>query len=334
VGDVAFDKAITVVGPKSVILAILTDKGRAAMWEVIVTLQGRVVDGVIRCPVGAMSARVVGFERVMTSVAELATALSLQSDDIPNRLLTNVCDDLDANVRLRNLNELLTAHPNSPEARTAIEVARKDGDQRVQLAGAKHVEHSDNLDAMLGIVTSDACEEVRLDALDHWVRKGASARVIPLLDNLLDDPSPLIQCAAAHGLGRLKAHAVVESLVAHLDGAETVVVRAITEVLGTLGRNDVQLTLLQLLRHSDEAVQLTAVEALGHVGTGAVIERLTPYTKGVFTNNTLRNAACKALAQIEARMEAKSSSLSATTQRTPTPKDDNMDSPVPPPPSG
>lgn len=331
VGDVAFDKAVTVVGPQSMILAFLTEKGRAAVWEVVVTLQGRVVDGVIRCPVGAMSARVEGFERVMTSVAELATALCVESDNIPNRLLTNVCGDLDPNVRLRNLNELLTAYPTTPEARTAVGVAREDADQRVQLAGAKHQEHSDNLHDMLGIAASDACEEVRLEALDHLVRSGTTTDVIPLLINLLDDPNPLIQCAAVRGLGHLKALACGDSLVELLDGADTLVVRAITEVLGKLGRADVQPILLQLLKHSDEATRMAAVEALGHVGTIAVIERLTPYTKGVFTNGTLRNAACKALEQIDARLEAQSSPLSAPIRRTQTSTGDNMDSPKPPP---
>lgn len=330
VGDVAFDKAIAVTGPKAMVLALLNENARAAVWEVVVTLHGRVVNGVIQCPVGAMSARVEGFQRVMTSVNELAGALSIQSDDIPNRLLTTVGNDLDPNVRLRNLTELLAQYPDTPEAGKATELARADDDQRVQLIGAKHLKHNTSFDDMGAIAASDAHDDVRLEALNHLVHKGSSKRVIPLLIRLLNDQNTVIQCAAVRGLSQLKAHACVDTLIELIEGAEKPVIRTIAEALGTLGRADVQPTLLQLLKTSDEATQMAALEALGHVGTTTVIERLTPYTKGVFTKGSLRNAACKALEQIDSRLNANPPAQTVTIHETPTPEKIDIDSHEPP----
>ena len=155
---------------------------------------------------------------------------------------------------------------------------------------------------MWTIAASAASDDVRLEALENWVRNTPVDAIRERLLRLLEDPSPVIQCAAIQSISQLRIRSCADTLVNHMDGAEPPALRAIAEALGNIGHAASQPALLQLLKHTDGRVQLAALNALGCIGTPTVIERLKPYTKGAFTNKSLRIAASRALEKIQSRL--------------------------------
>jgi len=300
-GDVAFDKAILVQGREPIAMACLGPEGRAASWEVVQTLRGTVQNGEIRCPVAPLDSANQSIQRVLNSVLELAKTFDLDPDGIADHLHKNIHAEMDPNVRFTAISVLFEHFPRSDAAQTAAVEAQQDPDSRIQLAGAKHPRDHSSVQQIGNVLLSNASDTVRLDALAHLVAVGPVNQILPLLLDRLTDNSPAIQCAAARALGQMADHRCMDALIRRADDADSGLLHAIADAFALLGSADAQPTLLSMLKHSDETVQVAAMTALGAVGTEAILERLTPYTKGMMTEGPLRQTAIESVQRVQLR---------------------------------
>jgi HEAT repeat protein len=88
-------------------------------------------------------------------------------------------------------------------------------------------------------------------------------KAVPLLENALKDPSPLVRHEAAFAMGQLEFKSAVPALIEAMEDDESVLVRHESAVaLGSIGDERARKGLIARLDDSDEDVRLSAECAL------------------------------------------------------------------------
>jgi len=160
----------------------------------------------------------------------------------------------------------------------------------------------------LVVLLGDADEEVRLFAA---VMLGSikEAEAVPALIRALSDPDVNVRHAAAASLGQMGAPEAVPRLIEALRSEPWLQYPAI-HALGEIGDPRAAPALLELLE--DELLRAPALEALGRVAGREALARITAHL--LDSDPALRNAAIRAVVEIEQRATASGESLDPEVQ--------------------
>lgn len=143
----------------------------------------------------------------------------------------------------------------------------------------------------------------RLDVL-RMVRSMPAARVRPLMQLMLEEGALELARRAVGWVKETRCDDCLRHLVKVMHRFDDrALARSVAEAMGELRDPKAQPTLLNLLNREDDAVRISALEALGRVGGREVLPTILPYTKGLFVDRDLKRAAREAMERIEARGE-------------------------------
>ena len=254
---------------------------------------------------GALEVLKVGEETARRQAVDRLAA-SVHPDAIPPLLLA-VGDD-SWGVRQAAI-EALAAFP-SPALVPALEAALREGQDAGLRNAAMEIYVRLGADAVEPLVTllGDTDEEVRLFAavmLGSIEESGAA----PALIQALSDPDVNVRHAAAASLGQMGAPEAVPRLIEALRSEPWLQYPAI-HALGEIGDPRAAPALLELL--GDEFFRAPALEALGRVAGREALARIAAHL--LDPDPTLRNAAIRAVVEIEQRATASGESLDPEVQ--------------------
>ncbi|MBD2160463.1 HEAT repeat domain-containing protein [Limnothrix sp. FACHB-1083] len=134
--------------------------------------------------------------------------------------------------------------------------------------------------ALIQLAIGDANTRVRYAAVSQFDSLGGQDpdRSLELLRELLSDPEPDVQAAAADCLGGLKLTAAYEDLVAlYQSSGEWLVRFSILSALGELGDLRAVDVLLSALASDNELERLAAIGALGELADDRALPHLLPF---------------------------------------------------------
>ena len=192
----------------------------------------------------------------------------------------------------------------------ALEASLRDGDDAGSRNAAMeiYVRLGSSATAPLLAFLSDSDEEVRLFAAVMLGSLKAPAAV-PALVQALSDPDVNVRHAAAASLGQIGSPEAVPRLVDALHGEPWLQYSAL-HALGEIGDPRAAPALLSLL--DDETLRMPALEALGRLAGREALARIAPHL--LDPDPALRNAAIRAVVEIEQRATASGESLDPDVQ--------------------
>ncbi|MBI2374698.1 MAG: hypothetical protein HYV07_11940 [Deltaproteobacteria bacterium] len=308
VGDEAFDGELAVFGDELFVVALMDESTRAllgsscARWSLAVT--GRELVVAVSDPTEAE------LEDALDVASELAERLSLAPRDVAARLAQNVARDSLVPVRLRNLELLLAHFPWASEARDASETAIRDSSHQVRLLGAISLGASGVEPLFTLMEDPRAPASIRERALLALLRMAPvgegrpafDARLASVLERVFEserDEARTMALLRLDSMGRRPdAGKIIEATwEADVDSA--------VAMLGTLRfthDRSVEKGLVMLARRSAPRAAFAALEAIGRVGTVAVVADLRKVAE---TGNDpdVRREARRAIARIQSQVD-------------------------------
>jgi HEAT repeat protein len=193
----------------------------------------------------------------------------------------------------------------------ALEVALRDGDDAGSRNAAMeiYVRLGSAATRPLLALVSDADEEVRLFSC---VMLGSmkEAEAVPGLVAALSDPDVNVRHAAATSLGQIGSPAAVPRLVEALRGEPWLQYPAL-HALGEIGDPRAAPAIVELL--DDELLCAPALDALGRLAGRDALPHIAPHL--LDPDPALRNAAVRAVVEIEQRATASGESLDPEVQK-------------------
>lgn len=268
-GDPGFDDAFSIEGPTLQLFALLDADTRRRMCAVNGAGRLEISPGRIE----AVISRDEPVVDVLPSLLEIGKRLGTPAD-IPRKLVENVKQDFDGEVRLQNLLLLLRELPGDPATVEALRAACRDWSPATRLRAA----------TALGPEGRSLIVELAHGLEDDSV----SAEAVSILDEELPLERVEALLGRAGSSGRLKtAFACVEALGRREDpAAET--------------------SLVQALQQERPEVRVAAANALARSGSAAAVLPLKAAAERLPLDRELRHATRQAIAQIQSRVQGAS----------------------------
>jgi len=295
-GDAAFDYDARITGDEAMSLAVLDHTTRQAVLREVVQGEAKVGNG----KVVLKKRRLGDLERAVPGVLELARQLRLDENLVAESLATNAEHDPHQGVRLRNLRVLIEKNPAAETTKATCRRLLGAAQPELRLEAALSLgEEGREVVAEIAELTS-CSEDLRVRAVESLLRPFAEGQVGPLMDRLLDDPSPRVRRAAIIGLGRGQHAPGAERLQELIPDADPRTAEEIAVALGRIGDPRGEPGLLLLLESSATRTRAAAVSALARVGTARAVEPLLSLTGlGI---SALSREARAAIQQIQSRI--------------------------------
>jgi HEAT repeat protein len=313
-GDTAFDLNVRVLGNEAKALALLDSDTRELVLRHIAHGWAAVDNGRLSCRHREL--RQAG--NAVPELLELARHLVIRCQDVPARLAANAHYDATEGVRFRSLLVLLSQFA---EHEVTGEVCRKLLEltqqklrngmpcDRVELEAARALADQ-GLETVCDMALHATGDKLRLRAIEHLTRASWAEQVLPVLEQLLDDPSIPVLNAAINAIGRFRHQPAVAKLLALLRPrapTTAVIVQALTRIADPR----VEESLLPLLRSADLHVLTTTISALARLGSIRAVEPLLQLAR---TKRGLARRVEEAIERIQSRLpDAEPGQLSIAT---------------------
>ncbi|MBI3268182.1 MAG: HEAT repeat domain-containing protein [Planctomycetes bacterium] len=303
VGSADFDRRALVSGLQAESLAVLDERTRPMLLQFL--KQGGKLEGgtlSLERPETIKEPRALAWN--VQAVVELARALSIKKQEVPDRLLRNATQDPEPGVRRRNLEALLTGFAGSVEARSACEAALREKNPAIRLLAIQGLGEAGWTAAQELVEAADVPLELRAEALGHLVEVLPNERLLPIVERALASRWEPLVCPALAGFRRLRHPPAFESLEARAREAQhPATVTALAEALGEHYGARAQAALLGLLRHESFAPRVAAARWLGRVGDVGAVEPLLACAQAApLLGGELRGAARDAVKAIQGRL--------------------------------
>lgn len=297
-GDGAFDAAVRLKG---------TDEARA-----LATADATLRD-LIRTAVGSFDARCNGARlramiRSSADAEEAAKALIHIAErlsrlrETPEALAANARRDPVAGVRLENLVRLRDVHGSwEGTAATLLAIAQADPEGAVRLEAARSLQVDAATPLLAAIATDEAAPaDVRAaalrEALVHLPPDAAREAVV----RCVDMRAPALCLVALRHCEELgwRPPDPEKTLLIATEGWERPIRAAALRLLDASDPAS-EAALYEALASRDPEAQRAAALAIGETGTTAAVERLLPLAQGVLTDGAVREAAARAISQLQ-----------------------------------
>jgi hypothetical protein len=309
IGDDEFDRSFFVLGPPTLVYALLDAETRRVLKKLTASHRAGGVEieqGRLQLhEPGSEGLRPEPVERCARDAVALARRL-LPPADMARRLCENAQKDPLPAVRLNNLRAAIREAPGSAQTRAALMAATGDRDTSVRLRAGLAL-GADGRDALVSVADSDAAGdtevETALEALGADVPVVLVARVLRRSVGVnLDRPPSLPRAARAcvAALARAPAADAISLLQALLLASASLADDA-ARVLGRIGGPDAEAALIGALEGEVPEGRLAAARLLGDVGSAAAVVALR---EAEARGGELRKAARQAIADIQSRLAA------------------------------
>ena len=163
VGETGFEEGVRVTGPEDHLLAVLDAPSRSRVQARIHDHGALVQQGQAQILMNGVVRDGARLHASLLAVRDLARDLALSPPRVPRALAHNAHSDPEAEVRVRNLEALLTHHPDHPVLANALQGALEDSCPAMRLLGASHPRTSEP------VGTGGLGEAVLLELLSHPV---------------------------------------------------------------------------------------------------------------------------------------------------------------------
>lgn len=303
-GDARFDDRVLVGGPAQAALAVLNQEARSRVMALVEDGRGEVEDGLVSVRLRGRVMDIATLEQLVAEVAGVASALTPRDFDFPQALARNAGADGLPQVRMRNLEKLLSAFPQSEPAREAAARALAEPDARLRLRAAMALSGSSEALPVLAALVGDPSAEtgLRLDALRTLASGWPYREVSPSVAAALGSGEEPLQREALSLLGHEKDLSLYEQAVQLGSRSSDALACQLARTLGQLGDARAQRALLLLLSRSASEVKAAAAAALGEVGTVEAVEALLPLSRGLLKGGEVKEAAREAIRAIQGRI--------------------------------
>ncbi len=301
VGDELFDRTFYVAGPEWLIRALFDAEARRLL---------------LRANAGSWMEMADGQLRAEMPESRLSDMLPLLLEagrhfagrvDILRRLAENAHRDPEAGVRLQNLHLLVRDHPGDPETAEALRTACLDTCPEIRLEAAKELgaEGREVLAELAGNAPNDSTSAKAISILG---RELPFDRVAAILDTAVSSRRLLTAgaCMKLIGVdGSDEAVRILAGVLAREKGEKGELAVAAAVALGLTGNPAAEAPLLPVLEEGETALQVTAADALAHVGSAVAVLPLKELA-GHGSSTALRKAAREAIAEIQDRLQGAS----------------------------
>ena len=321
IGDVAFDREVSVLGTPEMALAVLDPATRAAVRTLVrgpfeppghtpLPVTGELNHGVLRLDVrghapslplnryrGDAATKELGLDVVVRGALALAERLVAPQDLAP-RLASNLKAEPERDVRRRTFVTLLREFKDHAATRETLRSLRDDADPELRLRAGIALE-ADGRDVLLELARGEGADDATgaraVTALGGSLTVEAARQ---LLESAVRARRLQSAKACAGVLGRRGA-ASVPALVAALAADSPDLAEAAAHALGATEDASAEEPLLRALAAEAPSVALAAATALGRVGSRAAV---APLREAERRDAELRGAARQAIAQIQSRL--------------------------------
>lgn len=301
IGDPTFDRDIVVLGKRSVVLALLADKPRGEIRYCLKTHSALVRRGEVVVELPGVCTNVEKLQAAMHNLSRVAAALQLEDSNVAERLKSQVSQDGIANVRKKNLEQLVQEFSGTAEATAALNAAAEDPDADLRLLAAKHL-GQDGVGHIQSVLESNQSSSAqRIEALELLVSSVPDSEAGPILLNALTIRDDQVRAFAVRELGAMRYEHALREFKQLLPAASPTVATAIMRAAGQLGGPEAEALLLSVLGVKPPAVQRMAALMLAEIASEGAIVALNDLAESPFTDTIVREAAKHALRSVKER---------------------------------
>jgi hypothetical protein len=295
-GDTAFDQKLRVHGADTTVLALLDATTREMVTRHVLRSKATVKGGRLMIPM--QNPRHT--EQVVGELLELARRLQDPGQDVAARLAASALHDPQLGVQLRSYELLRTFFA---DHQLTLEVSRKllaSPQERLRLEAAISLA-AEGIEVLCDLARHAIADELRVRAIESLTRDSWVERVIPVLEQLLNDPSIPVLKAAITAIGWFRHRPSVPLLLTllHPDKPQTAV--EVIKALARVGDPAAEQALLPLLSSDDSRVVAETVEALAFLGSRLAIEPLLELA-GRAGSRTLEKSIKQAVDRIQGKL--------------------------------
>lgn len=305
-GDPAVDGRIAITGDALTLLPLLTEPVRQGLTRLVVGSGLRIEDRRLTARWNPPLADSRLLEQTARELVALAGGLDASDVDPPTALLRIVSDDPCLGARRVAARHLLESFGGSQAAAAAARQVLSGPDPHNRVLAAERLGGPDGFTAAAEVLADPRVEHsARVRALHHI--SGAD-------DVRRDQVLAQVVGASGTGTGPL-LHAVLEVVASHgvrvaaepigrllLDpGLDDFCLGALIEAARALGDPAVEPGVLAVLEINED-LRVPAIEALAAAGTIAAVAPLTEWSKGLFRDGDIKDAARAAIVAIQARV--------------------------------
>ena len=290
-GDVEFDRAFRVLGPESVVLAVLGERTRAILQTFSAKDECRIEDEAFVLERSGSDGDAEAIVARVRQMIDVARAFCLDDDDVGTRLAENVETEVIPALRLRNLEHLTAFHANSDACPTAVRVALNDRDERLRLHAAKTIGAPEGSSVLEALAVDASIEpSVQMSALSCLANRYSRKELGRVIEALLGTSAVTVEVHAIGVAAEERIALIAPRVEARLTADDPRVVVAAARALAAFGEGHAK-ALASLLDHGDDTVKVAACDGLARIGTVEMVEPLLEHTTGISKGSDLKRAA-------------------------------------------
>jgi hypothetical protein len=297
-----FERAFAVRGSALEAAAVLDAATRALLGDLLRDAPGslEICDGSVHYEQSVVTADAQWLASLARTVVHISRHLAGQDRSLPARLLRNATSDPDVSVRLRSLWLLFNHFPGIAASRQAALYLLRHFAAAGGRRGPGSVPDA-GFPASFELAEALALRaDVRALALRHLSAQLWPEHVRPLVEQSLQDDSPVVQLAAVDVAAELAEPRLLPRLLELAASAEPPLAAAIARSLSRFAGEPAEQGLVRLLARAEPDVQAAAIESLGASGSVRSVEPLLQPPKGLPAE--LRAARAEAVRRIQARL--------------------------------
>ena len=301
-GDTWFDRHVNADGDPAYTLAALNPSVRDRLGQ-LTALNGQIRRGELSL---GLQGRIRSADRVVQLVeflVGLAGDLSIPQRDWPSALRDRATQDPSAEVRLRSLDVLVTAYPDSRETRRAVQDRLSDFVPEIRLAAARHADGAGVPVVSEIFYDPDLSNELRIESLRIWAMLSPrpSPELRRALGVALTSRSDAISRVGASIVESRSERSLRKQVLYALEDGPASVQAAAMAALGVVGdQRDLSVVSARLDAKEPE-VRAAAAAAMGRLGNLDAVQRLLPLTRGLGQPGRVKEAARAAVVAIQNR---------------------------------
>ena len=298
-GDPAFDTTVVLRGDRHDARVRFDEHARITSIKAV-SAGVRLKKGEVSLVKGGLVSDSAKLLQMTLQVIGLATALDMSDEPPQARLLRMLKTDSEPELRRRSLQELLNRFDGTAEASEAAEMAIEDEAPNVRLAAARTLRRFEPIAEVLRDRAQPG--DFRRYAAEI-IGTGFSGRedVVACLEAVLaQGPDPVV-AEVLRATGRIAHEPRAELLEPLCQTGDSESRLEVARMLGRLIGRFAEPSLIRMLDDEDKEVVLEVMRSLAKVGSRIAVQPLLRYTKGVFTDSSMKDAARQAIKAIQSR---------------------------------